>query len=112
MRVVKAQPRGREGDALACEQRGDAFVHGEQLRDRHPALGGGRLVGDAHQQVARVGQAGARRRRSVDETHLLDTQRRLGGAGERVGYQLVENPIAIEERGRPHGLARAVSDSQ
>ena len=60
-RVVRADPEGVERDALGLEQLEHPRLYGLELRDGDRALGGRRLVGDAHEQQARRRQPRAGR---------------------------------------------------
>jgi hypothetical protein len=72
---MQTQTGALKCDTVIRQQISHALVNGEQLLDRHLPLRGGRLVGDTHQHVAGIRQAGGRRGGSRQETDVLDCQR-------------------------------------
>src|ERR1700694_1579732 len=80
-------------------------MNGEQQRQRHLALGGGGLIGDAYERVAKAGKSPGSLSSPGNQPDVGDAERRLGRTGDGIGDPLVENAVAIDEGSRSQALA-------
>jgi hypothetical protein len=73
----------------------------DELLERDDALRGRRLVGGCHEQITRLLETAEGCRRAWKQRDVIRDEWRLGKVGGRVADELVDDPVAVKERGRP-----------
>src|SRR5262249_41034509 len=113
-RMVQAELEVVEADALRGKQLQHPLLGRDQLLDAHLPLCRRRLVGDADEQITGRGKFPQRRPDPGQQAHVVGRKRGTEPPVLEVWNSLVEDAVAIDERGvRPgHFCSAASSFSQ
>src|SRR5439155_24468035 len=99
--MVETAPDRVGYNPLAPQQVEHALLDRTEPLDCNDALRGRRLVRDRYQQVAGVTKTAECRSRTWNQRDVVGIERRLRPPRTRIADQLVDNPLAVKEYGRP-----------
>ena len=104
--MVKAKAEIVKTSTFGVQQLEDSCLNRMQVGESHKALGGARLVGDPHEAPAGRGKPTQSSGSARDEAYIIDAQRRFRAPAHRVGNELVDDTVAVDEHGGAVGAHR------